>query len=413
MEDQRNIKNRLIKNTAMLYIMNIAKLIFPLLTLPYLTRVLSVDSYAVVVYVKSVMTYAQLIIDFGFILSATKDIVKADYDKEEIGVITGNVILGKAILSGISFLVLIVMTASIKLLRQNILYTLLSFFYVLFSIFIVDFLFQGLEKMHVITIRYLISKGITTILTFLLIKNDNQLLLIPVLEIVGNFIAIIWVSLEIKKLNIKLRVSSATKIFAQLKDSSVYFLSNMASTAFGALNTVMVGIILSAEDIAFWGVAMQLVNAVQALYTPVTNSVYPHMIREKSLILIKKVLLIFMPLIIVGCLIIYFGSDIILWIVGGEQYIGVAYLLRSFIPLLFISFPTILFGWPVLGAIGKTKETTITTILTAIVQILGLIILALINKFTLINLVTLRTLTELLMCILRISYCYKYRGVFN
>ena len=52
--------------------MNIAKMLFPLLTLPYLTRVLSTDCYGSVVYVKSVTTYLQLLVDFGFVLSATK-----------------------------------------------------------------------------------------------------------------------------------------------------------------------------------------------------------------------------------------------------------------------------------------------------------------------------------------------------
>lgn len=53
--------------------MNIAKMMFPLLTLPYLTRVLTADCFGVVAYVKAVMQYMQLIVDFGFVLSGTKD----------------------------------------------------------------------------------------------------------------------------------------------------------------------------------------------------------------------------------------------------------------------------------------------------------------------------------------------------
>ena len=120
-------KNKVVQNTAMLYIMNIAKLIFPLLTLPYLTRVLSVDGYAVVTYVKAVMTYVQLIIDFGFILSATKDIVRAGDNKTEIGYITGDAILGKGLLSLASLASLAVMTLQIPILRQNPVFTFLSF----------------------------------------------------------------------------------------------------------------------------------------------------------------------------------------------------------------------------------------------------------------------------------------------
>lgn len=405
-------KSKVVWNTAMLYIMNISKLIFPLLTLPYLTRVLSVDSYAVVTYVKAVMTYVQLIIDFGFILSATKDIVNVANDKNKIGYLTGDVILGKGILSLIAFVALAIMSISIPILRDNIFYTLLSFIYVFFSIFLVDFLFRGLEKMEVITIRYLITRGITTLLTFILIKNDKNLLLVPILEIIGNLVAVIWVGVEIKKIGIKVRIHSLKTTIKILKDSFVYFLSNMASTAFGALNTMLVGILCTANDVAFWGLAMQLVNAVQALYTPVTNGVYPQMIRDKNLKLIKNVILVFMPLIMVGCLIVFFGSDLILQIVGGEKYADVAPLFRWFIPLLLISFPAMLFGWPVLGAIEKSKETTKTTVITALAQIIGLFILAALNQFTLINLAVLRAVTELLLCVMRVGYCYKYRESF-
>ena len=68
----------------MLYGMSIAKIVFPLLTLPYLTRVLSVESYGVVSYVKAVMQYMQLVVDFGFMLSGTKDIVNANNDHEKL-----------------------------------------------------------------------------------------------------------------------------------------------------------------------------------------------------------------------------------------------------------------------------------------------------------------------------------------
>ena len=90
--------NRIVKNTAMLYIMNIAKLVFPLLTLPYLARVLSTEANAVYTYVKnSVLMYVQLIIDFGFLLSATKSIAQVRQDKEQIGKIVGDVMVGKGL----------------------------------------------------------------------------------------------------------------------------------------------------------------------------------------------------------------------------------------------------------------------------------------------------------------------------
>ena len=61
-----NIKSSLAKNTFMVMILNISKIALPFLTLPYLTRVLSTDTYGSVAYIKAVMGYMQTLVDFGF-----------------------------------------------------------------------------------------------------------------------------------------------------------------------------------------------------------------------------------------------------------------------------------------------------------------------------------------------------------
>ena len=108
---------KMLHNTAMLYLMNAAKLIFPLLTLPYLTRVLSVDTYATVAYVKSVMAYAQLLVDFGFMLSATKEIVNAGNDKKTINQILADTLLAKLILAVGAFGIFLVAAVAVLRLR--------------------------------------------------------------------------------------------------------------------------------------------------------------------------------------------------------------------------------------------------------------------------------------------------------
>ena len=405
--------NRIIRNTAMLFVMNIAKIIFPLLTVPYLTRVLSVEGYATYYYIKSVLTYVQLIIDFGFLLSATKDIANARNDLQKVGEITGHVMLGKGILSMAALVVLGIMTLFIDRLHQNPMYTFLSFVQAATTIFLVDFLFHGLEQMHVITIRYFITRAITVGLTFVLIHNDGDMLLIPTLEIIGNLVAIVWVWREIHHMGIPVRVKSLKTTWKILKESFVYFLSDVASTAFGALNTLLIGIMLSDQDVSFWGVAMTFVSAVQMMYNPIVNSIYPHMILNKDLKVIRNVLFVFVPVIVVGCVIVWFGADLLVAIMGGAKYLGAAPLLRWLVPLLFISFPAALFGWPVLGAIGKTKETTITTIIAAVVQVLGLVVLMVTDQFNLFTLAMLRAATDLLLTVLRLGYFIKYRKEFQ
>ena len=405
--------NNMINNTIMLYLMTVAKIIFPLITLPYLTRILSVDSYGVVSFVKSYMVYIQLVIDFGFSLSSVKDIVEANNDKKRIGIITGQTILAKLILSAISLIATLILCPFIPLLGSNLLYTLLSFFVIVLSSFLMDFLFQGIEKMHVMTISFVIMKLISTSLTLVLVKSDLDILWIPMLDIISSIIAIIFTLREVHKYKIPIKIKTLKKSIELIKESSVYFISNFATTAFGALNTLLIGIAMDSTQVAYWSVALQLIAAVNAMYSPIVNGIYPQMVREKSLLLIKKILYIFMPIVIVGCIVFFISAKFIVLIVSGEEYLYSATVLRYLIPILLISFPVMVIGWPTLGAIGKAKETTITTTVTAVAQVLGLIVLILINKFTLINVAILRCLTELLMLILRIRYCYIFSNEFN
>lgn len=407
-------EKKVIGNTAMLYLMTIAKMVFPLLTLPYLTRVLSEESYGFVSYVKSCMTYIQLIIDFGFILSSVKDIVKANGDKEKIGIITGNTFLAKFMLALLSGVVLVVMCLTIKILQMNILFVILSFFAVATSLFLADFLFRGIEKMQYITIIYVISKGISVALTFVFVHGDESLLWIPILDILTNVIAVAITLIILKRLKIKIKISNIKDCFLMIKDSFFYFLSSVATTAFSALNTLLIGIFITdLTQVAYWSLCLSMISAIQSLYAPICNGIYPHMIKEKNLGFIHKVLAIFMPVVAVGCVLCFFLAQTALRIIGGEKYVAAYDVFRWMIPILFFSFPAQVYGWPTLGAIGKVKETTLSTVIAAVFQVVGLLVLILAGWFTLINLAVVRGITELILMVIRMFITYKNKGEFT
>lgn len=409
----RSLESKTIaKNTTMLYIMNITKIVLPLVTLPYLTRVLSKECYGTVSYVKAIMQYMQVVVDFGFLLSATKDVVNSKGDKTELENVVGNTLLAKLLLVMAALAVLSVMIVLVPILRHNILFTLLSFAVVAMTCLLMDFLFRGLEEMHVITIRYVLMRSIAAVLTFVFVRSDADMLWIPLLDIIGSAAAILLVFAEMKKRNIGIRTEGIGKAFEKLKESAVFFLSGMAATTFNALNTLLIGILVDAAHVAEWSVCIQMVTAVQSMYTPITDGIYPHMVKNRSWKLIARTTKLFMTIITAGCIFTFFAARYALLIVGGEKYITAVPLLRAFIPLLFFSFPAMLYGWPALGAIGKEKETTATTMITAGLQVLGLLILMLIGRFEVVYLAFLRGFTEACMLAMRYWLCRKNKGAF-
>ena len=406
-------KSKVITNTFMLYLSSIARFIFPLITIPYLTRILSEEAYGFFAYVKSCMSYMQFIVDFGFMYSAVRDIVLEKNNKINIGYIAGNVFLAKLILSAIAAIIIVVMCATISILQINTLYVALSLLAIISTAFIPQFLFRGIEQMQYATIAYVLSKGISTLLTLVFVKGDDTLLWIPILDIIGNCTAALLSFRVIKKLEIPIKCSGVADSWKMIGESFQYFLSDIASTAFYVLNTILIGIFIKdLTQVAYWSLSISIVCAIQGLYSPIFNGIYPYMVSKKQIRFIHKVLLICMPIVCAGCLLCFFSAKTVLFIVGGEKYIAAYHIFRLLIPVLLISFPVQLYGWPTLGAIGKIIETTKTTIIAAVVQVAGLLILIVVNKFDLALLAILRVFTEFIMLVLRLRITYKNKALF-
>lgn len=402
------------KNTLMLYLLTFAKIVFPLVTLPYLTRVLSTSTYGTVAYVKAVMSYVQIIIDFGFLYSAVKDIVKLGSEKEQVNKVVSNTTLAKILLSLLSLIVVLICCFTIPILKSNILFTLLSFIVPFLSIFIFDFLFRGIEKMQFTTLCFVVVRVISTALVFIFVKNDSQILLIPIFDIAGTLVAI-GVSIFALKRNGYSFISPKLKeSLILIKQSSPYFINVVASTVFGIFLTLIIGIAIpDAAQISYWAVSMQLVGAVQALYVPISNGIYPYMIKRKNIKLISTILMIFMPIVILGTLFCFFYAPLIIQIVSGEAYVSGAYVFKTLAPVLLLSFPVVILGWPVLGPINKTKEITITTIVGAAVQVVAVGILLIIHQFNLFTVAITRSVSESTMLAARIYYLFKFKGEFS
>lgn len=406
-------KSSLAKNTFMVMLLNISKIALPFLTLPYLTRVLSTDCYGTVAYVKAVMGYMQTLVDFGFLLCATKYVIKANGDKEKIGYVIGDNIIAKLIIGFIGFIILIILSIFISILNENIIFTFLSYVPVLLTIFLLDFLFRGLEKMEIITYRFLVMKGLSTILTFIFVKNDTNVLWIPILDIIGSLFAVGLVFVEVKKENIKIKFTNLQASFELMKESFVYFFSNVASTSFNVFNTIVMGMYLSTTDVAYWSICIQCITAVQALLNPVADAIYPEMVRTRSKKTFIKIIKIFVPIILLGCILSYFLTPLGLFIVGGEKYLPATNLFRILIPVILFGFLSIMYGWPVSGAIGKENEIARTTIISVLFQISVIVLSIIFDLMTLYIIAIIRVITEILLFSMRYYNYKKYQNEFS
>ena len=80
------------------------------------------------------------------------------------------------------------------------LYTMFAFVAVFGKALAPDFLFQGHENMGPLTTRYFVSKGVSTALTFIVVHSIDDILWIPILDILSSVIALAWSFISAKRM---------------------------------------------------------------------------------------------------------------------------------------------------------------------------------------------------------------------
>lgn len=373
------------KNTLWQYGLQVLKYLFPLLLIPYLTRVLGTEGYAVYAYVISFMGVVQTIADFGFNLSGTKKVVELKGDTAALSRLVGAITVARLILLGGLFVCVMVIARFIPIMAENTIYVIWAFFATAGRAVLPDFIFQGNERMGPLTTRYFASKGVQVALTLLLVRGPGDLILVAVADVLSEIVDIAW-SYRAQKRMFGVGIARPTlrESFEELRISAIYCVSNVSSSLFSGFTTLIIGLaITSKTDIAFWSLTLTTVNAVQSLYTPIVNSLYPHMIKSKDFGFARKLALVALPALVLGTVAYCALSEPIMLLLGGSEYVGGSHVMWMISPIFIISFYGILIGWPVLGAMGHVKELTASTLFTGIVNVVSLLTLYLAGLITL------------------------------
>lgn len=397
------------KNTFWLAIFQLAKMVFPFLILPILTRRLSVETYGSLTFIKTVMNFLQIFLDFGFMLSATKEIAKIKNDTNKIQQIMADTLLARLLLGGIGFLLIVILSFFFPILGNNFLFTITSYLTVFLSIFLFDFLFRGLEIIHVMTIRFIIMKTISFLLTIFFVRQDHQIILIPLFDILSSVIAIILVAFELQKRSFRLIRPKLKSSIYSLKISLIYFLSDVSATAFNAISTIIIGLVFSSTEVALFGVSIQIIGAIQALLGQLSSGIYPIMVRQKSRKFIQQIFQKTIPLVFLFTGLIIILLPLALQILAGDKYAAAHPIIQILAITIFFSFINTLLGWPTLGVINQQNKVTLSTIISTVFNLVSLILLYLSSNLNLYSVAITRVITEIILFCIRLYYYKKYR----
>lgn len=346
-----DIKNKFIQHKSLfesfisLYILNGLNLILPLVSLPYLLRVVGPANYGIYAFVYVIVQYVLLISNYGFDFSATKQIAQFRNDSKKISEIYHAVMLSRLV---IALIVIITLLFVAPLLFTNpIHYRLLwlGLGIIFGDIFVPTWLFQGLEKMRFLTIVNIISKSLFTLMIFVIITQPSDFQYIILLNGFGSLMAGVASTFIVYKiLLIQFTIPSMDEVKLQFKEGLAVFGSTLGMNLYRNSNIFILGLFVSDTSVGIYAAAEKIIKAIQSVVSPIAQALFPHLsskfklltIQESinSLIRIVKKIAIILLLLSVAT---YLFAPYIVQLMGGDAYIKA-------VPLIRILSLVILFG---------------------------------------------------------------------
>lgn len=274
-------KKSLISNFFSLSILQSANYILPLITMPYLLRVLGVEYYGLLSFATAIIVYFQILTDYGFNLSATRQISINRENKCKLIEIFSSVLIIKTLLMFLSFILLCILIYSIEKFNTEALLYFYTFSTIIGNALFPVWFFQGIEKMKYITYLNILSKTIFTLAIFIFVKNESDYLMVPLLTAIGSLLSALISLVLIKKIfDISFQLQNINTIKYYYIDGWEIFKSRVFSSFYRSSNVIIIGLITNNTFVGYYAIAEKTIKILQALQDVVGNTLYPSLSRK-------------------------------------------------------------------------------------------------------------------------------------
>ncbi|MGF9856558.1 flippase [Priestia endophytica] len=342
---QHIVRKRLLKNIISLIILQGSNYIFPLITFPYLVRILDAGNYGILVFCVALMQFLNIFVDYGFNMSATREIAINKTSPNKVNAIYNIVMTIKTLLTittGILYLVIIIFVPNSD---GHLIAFLISFLIIVGNTLFPIWLYQGLEKMKYITILNIISKVIVTVLIFTLIKEKEDINLAVFFQTLYYVLpGLISVFVVKNKFNITFRfVFDFQIIREELKKGVHFFTTNLWINFYSQGPLIILGFISGNVATGNYGIGQKIMGAFYGLAQPIIQAIYPFICdlyennRKKFLKFRKNMLYLSLLVSLLISTSLYLFSNEVTKIVSGSPNTEISTLVRIFSIIILLS----------------------------------------------------------------------------
>ncbi len=317
--------------------------LIPLFVWPYLIVVLGAEGFGIVGFALSFVQFLMLVVDFGFNLTATKQIATAD-SQDAIDAVSSATLYAKMLLFGVAVIIGTVVLclpqfAVYRVAVAVLLPMLLS------SVFSMQWLYQGTGHIRRLWIINSACRLVIIPLTFVIVKGAADVLAAVGIQAAAYFASalagLVW---ALRKRLFVFRRSSWQAVRASLRESLPLFVSTATSSVYAMLLVVVLGYFAATQEVGLYSAVEKIIRvACYALLIPALQVCYPQISKlaatDKQAALRMVRLLcggLVAVMMVIGC-VLFFGGEQLMALMG-KDYTGSAQLFRimAFIPVFVV-----------------------------------------------------------------------------
>lgn len=342
----RHERRIVLNNFASLSVLQAITYLLPVIILPYLFRVIGPEKFGLISFAQAFVQYFMILTDYGFSISATKEISLCQNEHAKVCRIFSAVMTAKIALAALSLVLLGSIVYFVPRFRSDWMVYVLSFGAVVGNTIFPVWLFQGTEKMKHIADLNILGGILFTIFIFVSVKGPQDYLMVPLISSVVLLITgLLGQYIVFRKLGVSFRFPGYTNLQQQLKAGWDIFISNVAINAYTTTRIFAVGLLTNNTLTGFYSVAERIAGLCQTFpLTSFSQALFPRLskIFQKS----KRRAFEFMrriQQITVGIsvfclpLIFLFAHSIVRIVCGGDYHEAVLSLRLLLVAVFFVS----------------------------------------------------------------------------
>jgi PST family polysaccharide transporter len=321
--------------------------IVPVLLLPYYTHVFGIEQYGMLVYVQSGMLLLQLISDYGFTITATRDASANESNPKQLGELVGTVYSLKAILIAGCYGIILALAWWGDWTVDHMLFYLAVFTAFAVQSLLPFWLFQGMKRNVMATGVNLIAKVFLVILVLGWMSKDSELILVPVVEGLSYLLGLLLSLLIISQvLHIRFALPSWSRIIGQFNEGKYYFIYSVLNWTVVSGAVMVVEEMSSAVELGYYATFSRLGYYAFAVLQPISLALFPYYASRseassmahsgfKYFAMLIAIFLAVSLLLVVSFFRLFYGES---FLQGVQEYLPVMYLILIWVSMVSLNY---------------------------------------------------------------------------